>query len=494
MLTKQDFLDAAFANIGNYPALETLYRAGDPRITQHIGAVATMLAMMSAQIEVSQAEPFERVRDSTVLADAALKGIFRKARPGRVCVTVENKGNSPLSLSAGRNLYDTKGNLYRIDTPVVVSAASSATVDCTQIRLEEITHTVSGSVPFYAIEIPESDDGSFLSAIEVRDSDGDFTYSQRYVNIDVGEKVFHVETDDRRRTYVRFGQSGVVGYQPPDGSVITLRIYRSIGRLDIGAGSPFSFEYSMSPLESQAVLSLHSVLDAGQNPIEIEVLRDLAKYPSVYDPNAVYLGEFEFLVRKHYSDAQFLSIWNENREEAARGASVDNINVLFVAVMSAAGGETVLTESNPLSPVSPQVVTSLTTTQQAIKNLILDADDSYKVKFFTSVKSKIVMSVSATVSTAYTESEVETQIIDRILSEYGISSKVARRGGLRLNYQDVYRLLRKHVAALADAGADLQVSITPYAGPMRPELWRYVAADSLTVTVTRENIGVSGWS
>ena len=72
MYSKQDYLDAALADIDNYPKLAMLYRAGDPRITQHLGAIAFMLAMLSQQTEAAVMEVFHKTRPSTVLADAAM--------------------------------------------------------------------------------------------------------------------------------------------------------------------------------------------------------------------------------------------------------------------------------------------------------------------------------------------------------------------------------------------------------------------------------------
>jgi hypothetical protein len=424
MYTKADFQQAIDDSIANYPAVAPLYHAGDPRILQHLDAMATMLSMLSSQLETAQAEPFEKTRDATVLADAAMRGIIRKARSGRVRVSVANSSGSEFSAQAGRNILDSVGNLYRIDTPAAVANGATGTVDATQIKSETLAHTVSGTVPFYAIEIPEAADDSYLSGIAVSDADGEYEYRERYVNTLADERVFHVEADDQQRVYVRFGQSGIVGTQPTDGAQITLTIYRAVGEIAPAANSPFSFEYIQSPLESSVELTLNAVLDKGENPPDMATLRDLIKYPSVYDHNAVFLGEFDFVVRRAYSDTQFLSVWNETLEEAARGANVDNINTLFVACMSAAGTETVLTEPDPGVPIAPTVIAegALTVTQIGIRNTINSADDSYKVKFLTPVRSKITMSVTATVSTAYSSVDVQSQIINVLLVEYGETS------------------------------------------------------------------------
>ncbi|MFZ3150834.1 MAG: hypothetical protein WA116_04035, partial [Anaerolineaceae bacterium] len=68
MYTKADFQKKIADTIGNYQSIAPLYQAGDPRMLQHLDAMATMLAMFSAQVETAQAEPYDKVRDSTVLA------------------------------------------------------------------------------------------------------------------------------------------------------------------------------------------------------------------------------------------------------------------------------------------------------------------------------------------------------------------------------------------------------------------------------------------
>ena len=55
MLTKADFQQAIADSVAGYPAIAPLYQAGDPRITQHLDAMATMLGMLCAQLEVAMA-------------------------------------------------------------------------------------------------------------------------------------------------------------------------------------------------------------------------------------------------------------------------------------------------------------------------------------------------------------------------------------------------------------------------------------------------------
>ena len=496
MLTKADYQRAIRDSIASYPTIAPLYQAGDPRIMQHLDAMATMLAMFSAQVEAAHAEAFEKTRDATVLADAAMRGIVRKGKSARVRVRAINTGSSAFTVESGRTLLDSSGLLWRVETPAAVPAGGEATFEASQVRSSTVTHTVSGTEPFYAIEVPAPEDDSYLCAIAVSDADGAFEYRDRYVNTAPDERVFHVEADDRQRTYVRFGFDGVVGVQPKDGAEITLTVFYTSGEVSPAYDSPFSFEYLGSPAESAIELRMDALLIAGQNPMPMSVLRDLARYPSVYDNNAVFLGEFDFLVRRNFPTLQFLSVWNESAEEQARGASLDNINALFVACLSADGGEAVLAEEDAGAPVAPVKLAeeALTDTQRGIRAAIKAADNSYRVYFFTPVRSKIGMSISARVSTSYVATDVRQKIIEAVLAEFGQTAAASRRGRNRPLYKRVYELLRQKVPALTSGDADLTVSIDePPSLALRPEMWRYVAADSLAVNVDTANIVTPTW-
>lgn len=496
MLTKADFQKTIQDSIAAYPAIAPLYQAGDPRITQHLDAMASMLSMLSSQIEVSMSESFDKVRDATVLADAAMRGIVRKAISARVRLLAANKGGEDFSLESGRTVIDSAGIPYRIETSASIPAGGAATVEAVQVQVSTLRHTVTNSEPFYSIEIPAAEDGTFLCGIAIHDVDGEFAHRERYVNTFPDERIFHIEADDRQRVYARFGFDGIVGVQPMDGHEIVLSVSYTAGEASPAFGSPFSFEYIASPLEATVELTMDALLLPGQNPPAMSTLRDLARYPSVYDHNAVFLGEFDFLVRRSFPALRFLSVWNESAEEQARGPSLDNINTLFVACLSSAGGESILAEEESASPVPPAVIADdgMTDTQREIKAAILAADDSYKVRFFTPVRSKITMTISAKVATSYVASDVREKIIEAILSEFGETAAASRRGRNRPLYQRVYSLLRERVSALSGGNADLTVNIEePASLSARPEMWRYVAADSLHVAVDTINIVTPSW-
>lgn len=496
MYTKADFLQKIEELLPSYPTINALYQAGDPRVHQQLEAQAAMLAMMSGQIETAQNEVFQKSRDSTVLADASMRGIVRKGNAARARVKCVNNGTESFTVESGRNLFDSSGRVWHIETSVTVEPAGTGTFEATQRSIETIVHTVSNTEPFYAIEILPADDESYLCAISVYDDDGSFEYREGYVNTQAGERVYHVEADERQRIYVRFGYGDFVAWQPDDGDQISLEISRTNGDITVEYGAPFSFEYLQTPAESQVELTMDAMLEAGANPISMNVLRDMAKYPSVYQSNAVFLGEFGFLVRKHFPNLQFLSLWNETREEQARGASVDNINALFVACLSAVGDEKVIEAEDSSNPDEPEQITGddLTGTQKAIEECILRADDSYRVRFFTPVIVKIPMTIKARVSTSYVARDVKGKIEEVILEAYGKEAAACRRGNFKPLNREIIKLLTDRVTALSDGNADFEVSFKDeMSESVRPELWRFVDETSLSVTVETANITRNTW-
>ena len=493
MKTKEDFLKVIDDLAEKYPTLTALYKAGDPRIRMQLEAAATMLSMVSADIEAAQLEAFQKSRDSTILADAAMRGIVRKATPARARIlAVNNSETSACVIETGRNLIDSNGRTWRIATPAIVQPGQSATFEAVQVVTETLTHTVEKTEPFYAVEVPESEDDTFLCGLSVKLDGEECVFRERYVNTEVGEKVFHVESDERQRTFVRFGFDGYVGVQPADGSTIVLEISRTAGAVSLELGAPFTYEYLADPAESALDLTFDAQILAGVNPITLPVLRELARFPAIFDHNAVYLAEFDFLVRRNFPDMQFLSVWNESAEERARGASLDNINALFVACLGADGEEQII-EAGELLP-NPIEITELTGLQEEVKATIKAADDSYRVRFFTPVIAKIGITINARVSTAYVASDVRQQIMETLINAYGKTSTAARHGQQKILFRKVYQLLREKVIALSDGDADLTVSIDNADHGVRPELWQFVDESSLDVTVTVANVTAAGWS
>lgn len=500
MITKEDFVTLAFSEIGKYPTLEMLYKAKDPRLFQNIEAIATMLAMFSQQLEVAQAEPFDKTRDSTVLADSAMRGIIPKSKPTILHLKVENGSSSTVEIGTGRNLLDSSGRLLRVETGATVEPNGVSTIAVSQYYAVEVEHVITESKPFYAIPIDMSHDESKLCGLKVECSSGcSYVYTDRYSTGKAGDQIYHIEVDDRQNFYIRFGYEGIVGVQPAKDTAFNITLFYSFGKITSYAiGDQVTFETYYNFYDSDIKLTIESVESLGEDPISIEVLRELAKYPSIYNKNAVYLGEFDFLVRSNLTNFQFLSVWNESLEENARSANVANINKLFFAIHGEDGQEKTLDFADLVNEegeyLQPEIVTEYTVLQQRVKELILNADNGYSVQCYTPVKRPISIHIQAKVSTAYDAKIITKQMKEIVLETYGEGSLAMSKGRAQVLNTKLSKLLKDNIPALNVGNADLVIlieDVSPYL--LFPEIWHFVSEESLDIEVTNINVTTGSW-
>ena len=476
-ITKSEYLQAGIdAATSSYPVVAEFIKAGDPRILASLNAMAMMLAMRSAEVEVALYEPFAKVRDATVLADASLKGILPLARACRVSLQVTNNGTAAYALDSGRRLQDAKGRIFQVDAAASIEPGAVQTVAATQITTRTITQTVTLPASFYALEVTQTEDDVFLNSLAVMVNGETFNYMPEWFNVNAGDSIYQVETDERRRLWVRFGSTGVVGYGVQAGDEITLVATECEGRItDLTPSQAFSLEYSYTADDGLVAFVLGSVIDQGSAPPTMTELRTMARYPGIYDHNAVYLAEFELMLRRYLTGIEFLNVWNEQVEETVRGASEDNINTLFV--------------SGQVSGLTNQAF------QDSVTALINRADDSYRISFVDVVESPVSVTVSGTVAMVHDIETVKSQIRGLILGAYGAGQPSSSLGGaVPVRVQEASDLLRKGVPAFADARlGDFSVHVDAPA-TLLPEMWMYVSEASLTVDITRASYGNGLWN
>ena len=466
MKTKREFQAAAAAAISDYPRAAELYRARDPSLLASLDAMAAMLALASAEQDVAAAEPFTMARDATVLADASAKGVLPLGLPTEVEIEIANTAASPFSLATGRRILDTQGRVWVVVAGVTVPASGSVSAVLRQQSERSFDHTVTFTQPFYQIEVPQPAEGQAIVRVRVLDADGnEYQYKPEYANVPAGALSFQLLSDSSRRLLIEFGAEGLVGRPAEAGETYTVIVTDTEGDVTLGAGSKFAFEYTTSPADAAITMTLVEVTSRGRGALDVSTLRTISRYPSIYDSSAVYLGNFDYLVRRNLSPFRFLSVWNEQVEETVRGPDIDNINTLFVAAKKDGVDDAALFD---------QIVA-----------VIKEADDSYKVRQITVEDSEIPVEVVAFVNSVYDAEQVEQQIREQILAAYGEDSAWAKSGRNRILYRLVYSLLQRTVPALQGDRADIHVTIDDPSVNIPPEQFRYVSPSSLTVTVNQ---------
>lgn len=473
--TAQEIEAAALASLAGFPTVARLVQAGDPRVLAQIRAQAAMLAMLAEQIDNAQFEPFVKARDSTVLADSTLKGILPLARSCRVTLTVTNNDEQPYTLAAGRRLQDPKGRIFVVDADMSIPAGESAVVSATQKTQRIVAHSVSAPTPFYRMELETSSDDTFLAGLEVWKGGLLFTYAPDWFNVKPGDFSYQVETDEQRRVMVCMGSTGVVGYGVVLGDAFELRVTECEGKIDdLQAGAAFGLEYVLTVPDGKQEIALAAVTDAGSAPPTVADLRVMARYPAIFDHNAVYLGEFDMMLRRYITGVQFLSVWNEQIEEEFRGASLDSINTLFVAGRVAGMSNAAF--------------------EARVRELVSRADDSYNLQFVEVSDYAVSVTVEGTISVVHDKATVEAQIRGAILAVYAAGSPTVSVGMANpLRVQAITKMLKEQIAAFQDEQSDFRVTIAMIGMPL-PEQFVQITNDSLEVLLESSSFNGGLWN
>ncbi len=474
-VTREQFYQAAVDALSAYPTVAKFVNAGDPRVLAQLSAMSTMLAMLSQQVDVAKFEPFVKVRGGVVLADAALKGVLPLARPCRVVLTVTNRHNTAYVLAAGRRLFDPKGRIFEVEAAATVAPGTAVDVKAIQRTSRIIDHTVTTPVSFYRIQVPSPTTDVHLASLEVWKGSSQFWFSPDFANVEPNELAFQVEVDEQRRMFVCLGMRDVVGYGVQAGDVFELRVGECEGAVtDLGPGDTFTLEYVYTEADGLLEAELQGLTDTGAPPVTMDELRVMARYPSIYDTNAVYLGEFDFLLRRHITPVVFLAVWNEQLEEAVRGADAANINTLFVAGL-----------------IDGMTAGAF---EEAVTKLIRRVDSSYRLRFVPVIEQPMQVSVTGSVSVVHDADTVAAQIKAALLGQYGRGKPEVSRGIKNpVRKQAIYRLLRDQVPALKDEQSDFDVTLTMPTAKL-PEYFMPMTDASIAVTITRAGYSAGLWN
>lgn len=455
-VTKDELMQAAVNEITNYPTIALRYQIGDPLILQGLASISAMLADLSNQVEVTAGEPFTKARDVTVRSDAAVKGILPFGTPSIGIIKVTNNALSSIKVLAGRSVQDAAGRYWLVVGGINLLPGEFGFMTAKQVRQRSFTHVVGAYLPFYPVVLAEPEVG-YIADVLV---DG-FELSTDFSNTAPGDKVYNIKSDENSELSLQFGIAGLAGYQPSVGTTINVAVQDTEGELSLSVGQKYYFEYTGDAAEAMVVMELVEISQAGANPMDIATMREVCSYPGIYDDSAVFNSNFDFVVRKNVSPVTFLSIWNEAKEEQVRGASVDNINTLFVAARKLGTTDAVL--------------------QARISATIKRADDSYKIKYVDVIDVVVPMAITVAIPSVYDAAAVMQEVRTLLLREYGPNSAWAKRGEAQILEKDIYALLRDNVVALSARRGNLVIDSIGDDGVVLPEHYRYITTESLTI-------------
>ena len=462
-----------------YPEIAARYAAGDPTVTAPLEAMQHILAEVSRDVDVSELEPFVKSREATILADASNKGILPFATPCRHYVTVKNTGTASLSLQSNRVFEDGQGRAWRFLQNADVAPGTEVDVLAEQSELRTVEYTALSSQPFHQYNLPLQDDLSLVS-LSVKDHDNNvYNFVTRWMNTKAGDYSIILKTSSLRDITLEFGDSSRFGRTLDLNTKLKIDVIESFGEIDVTALKEAMLQQINSAHEAKLQLKFKSggLVSMGADPLNIDQMRLLASYPT-HDDNAVFLGNFDFLVRKHFmARTHYCNVWNETIHEKFYGANINNINHLFVSF-------------------APKHESERTALQDEIRQLIAKADSLYsgsRTVFMQAVERRFNIEIRGTLSPIHDKNTVESQIRTLLLSTYG-RAKVATSYHVAngFNLQEIIRLINQNIVAFQDRQSDFKIYTEDLSNnPIKPHEWLFMDADSITFNFDRSS-GLGG--
>lgn len=482
MPTLNDVKKRLLINLQDYPEVALRYQNGDPRVVATLQAQAGMIADQSTDIDLAKIEPFIKSNVRTILSDATNKGILPVATPCQHLLEVENKGTSALTISAGRYIDDVQGRTWRLLQTANAEAGQTVTVEVEQSQLRTVDYQVIFSEAFLQVELEIQED-LHLCGIRVFDSaNNNYTYRPRWLNSPAGEYAFNLKTDTMRKITAEFGDSLRCGTTAQANTILSFELMECDGAIDTSQLREASLQEIASSAETKAQLKFKTggLIRSGTDPLSIEQLRLLSSYPT-HDQNAVFLGDFDYVVRKAFmARCNYLTVWNEALQDKYYTSTFDDINHLQLAFSAKNDSEAV------------ELATE-------IKRFIGVCDSLYdgRVHQRTVEERHFNITIDAKLAPVHSIETVKEQIYTLLLARYGreaLASSYFLADGF--NTQEIADAIKKNIPAFQDHISDFNISIEDLSkNPIKPHQWTFMDRASITLLIKRTaTTGANLWT
>lgn len=486
MSERNKLIERIGSHLNDYPEVAERWRAGDPTTRAMMTSIAEVALFIKQDNDINAIEPFIKSKNRTIIADAINKGILPVATPCQYQLTIDNTGLSAVTLSQGRLIEDGTGRQWRLMASITLASKESKTVLVEQSIVNRSQMTIPVNEPFFTATLATTDD-AYFSAINITNitTGENYQHTPKFMNAASGQSTYTLQSDDLTHINVVFGATGRAGTTVQAGEVYEFAITQSYGYIDPDSLRQASLSVLNAAEESglNIYFKAGEMVRAGANPLTISQLRLLASFPSVYDRNAVFMGNFTFLVMQHFMNRlDYVAIWNETIQDRYYGATLDDINHLNLSIVPKS--------KNPNEQA--QLIAD-------IQQLVGRADSLLegRVKVKAAVMRPYEVTISARLAVVHDADAVRTQIKELLLVSYGAGSLAANHHNPDgFNLREIATRIQSHVPAFQDRISDFTVSgedVTRQ--PIKPHEWAFLSADSITINLDRTaDTGNSVWT
>lgn len=476
MSERNNILESIGSHLNDYPEIAERWRAGDPTVRAMLTSIVEVAVFLKRDNDVNAIEPFIKSKNRTIIADAINKGIFPVATPCQHKITIENTAKNTMTLSQGRLIEDGTGRQWRLLAAVTLAADETKAVLAEQSIINKARVTIPVNEPFYTLSLTTTDDAYFSSIGITNVTSGEvYQHTPKFMNAGINQPAYTLQSDNLTNINVIFGATDRAGKTVQAGEVYEISITQSYGEVDPTSLRQASLSEIYISDESQlnTYFKAGDMTRAGANPLTINQLRLLASFPAMYDRNAVFMGNFTFLIMQHFmSRLNYMAIWNETAHERYYGASLDSINHLNLAIIPRLDN----------SSEKAQLITD-------IQQLVARADSLLdgRVRIMNAIERPYQITITGRLAAVHDIDSVRVQIKELLLVGYGKGSLAANHHNADgFNLQELSTRLRNSVSAFQDRISDFTVTGEDVAiRPVKPHEWAFLSDASITINLTR---------
>ena len=355
-------------------------------------------------------------------------------------------------------------------------AGERKTVLVEQSVINRARITIPINEPFYTVSLTTTDDAYFCGIGVTNTTTGEvYQHTPKFMNAGINAPVYTLQSDNLIDIDVMFGASGRAGKTVQAGEVYEIAITQTYAEVEADSLNQGALTELLVSEESQLNLYFKrgDMVRAGSNPLTIQQMRLLASFPSMYDKNAVFMGNFTFLIMQHFMGRMsYMAVWNETIQERYYGVSLDDINHLNLAVVakSASAGE------------RAQLLID-------IEQLIARADSLLegRVRVRAVVERPYQISITGRVAAVHDMESVRMQIKELLLSDYGKGALATiHHNADGFNLREMAARIAAKVPAFQDRVSDFTVTGEDVSvNPVKPHEWAFLNDASITINLTR---------
>lgn len=476
MSERSNLLASIDSNINDYPEIAERWRAGDPTVRAMLTSIVEAVVYLKRDNDVNAIEPFIKSKNRTIIADAINKDILPVATPCQHLLTVENGAIKTLVLSQGRLIEDGTGRQWRLMAALSLLADETKTVLVEQSIINRVRMITPINEPFYTVSLSTTEDAYFCGVGVTNSTTGEvYQHAPKFMNAGINEPVYTLQSDNLTDINIVFGASGRAGKTVQAGEVYEIAITQTYGEVDADSLNQAALTELLTSEESQLNLYFKrgDMVRAGSNPLTIEQMRLLASFPSMYDKNAVFMGNFTFLIMQHFMGRlNYMAVWNETIQDKYYGVTLDDINHLNIAVVAKS---IIPSERNQLLLDIEQLV--------ARADSLLEG----RVRVKEVVERPYQITITGRLAAVHDIQSVRMQIKELLLSDYGKGALATiHHNADGFNLREMAARIGARIPAFQDRISDFTVTGEDVTNsPVKPHEWAFLNDASITINLTR---------